>query len=147
MQTALCVPPLWVFFIAAFEPKFILDPRDVTVLRGEPYSVECSAAQNTRRSLVVNIRDIHGSESGNALTYTYPNDLGFPIYRVESATLEEPDCYYCDTRSQPYDGSLIFGSEEKSMVTVHGEQLLTVALVVRITDRKGRGKKRMVVRP
>ena len=121
---------------AVFDPEFILEPRDMTVLRGEPYSVECFAAQNTQQSLTVTIRDLHGLSAGNALTYTYPDNEGFPVYRVESATLEEPGCYYCDTRSQPYDTSLIFGSK-KSMVTVHGEQPLTVGLIMMISDKKG----------
>ena len=95
----------------------------MTILRGESYSVECSAAQSRQPSLITTVFDIRGPNSENVLSYTYPESEGFPIYRVESATLSEPDCYYCSTRSVPYDPSLLLGSG-KSMITVHGKPVI-----------------------
>ena len=112
----------WIFLsIAAFDLDFILKPRNVAVLRGESYSVECSAAQTRQPTLVTTVSDLHGPNSENVLSYMYPENEGFPVYRVESATLSEPDCYFCSTRSVPFDVSLFLVSN-KSMITVHGKQ-------------------------
>ena len=106
---------------AEFQSQFVLHPRrQLTVLTGESYSVECSAAQTLEPALTVTIHDDRGVMEGSVLAYTYPDSPGFPVYRVETATFQEPDCYFCITQSQPYNHLLIFGSQ-KSFVTVHGE--------------------------
>ena len=97
----------------------------MAVLRGESYSVECSAAQSRVHSLITIISDLRGPKSEEVLSYTYPESEGFPVYRVESATLSEPDCYFCSTRSDPYNPSLVSGSD-KSMITVHGKQVIII---------------------
>ena len=107
-----------------FQPQFILQPRlSMTVLTGEPYSIECTAAhQVLQPALTVFIHDVDDVSAGSVYAYRYPDDQGFPIYRVESATFQEPECYYCATRSDPYAPHLIFGSQ-KTYITVRGEQL------------------------
>ena len=94
----------------------------MTVLRGEPYSVECFAVQVAQPKTAVTIHNDQGlSPGGSVLDYTYPDSQGFPVYRVGVATLEEPECYFCVMMSVPFDRNQFIASE-KSYTTVHGEQ-------------------------
>ena len=117
-----------ILFSAEFGSQFILNPRSLIVLTGEPYSVECLAVQVAQPLTVTTIQDHQGLAAGSLLAYKYPDSQGFPIYRVGVATFEEPECYYCATESRPFDPTQFFASQ-KSFLTVHGEQQHTLSLM------------------
>ena len=115
------LPTALVFSADEFSPQFILNPRSLTVLRGEPYSVECYYAQNSRPQTTVSFHNQLGISEGALLTYKYPNSTQpFPVYRVEEAIVEGNECFYCLGQTEPYDPLAIRGSE-KSLVDVQGE--------------------------
>ena len=109
------------FFTDEINPHFILHPRSLTVLRGESYSVECYYAQNRQTRTKVSFHDQRGIAGGDLFAYKYPNSTQpFPVYRVEEATIEGRECFFCLGQTEPYDPLAIRGSE-KSIIDVQGE--------------------------
>ena len=102
-------------------PRFILHPRSLTVLRGESYSLECYYTLDIH-PVKVSFYDNQQPEK-SFFVYEYPNGTQpFPVYKVEQAVLGEHE-YHCTglPLSDVYNGSLFKASYQSSIDVLEGE--------------------------
>ena len=110
-----------VFVSADSEARFLLNPRNVTLLEGIPYSMDCVALHvSPSYFYLISMRPFAGS-------FFYPSDKGTPVRTIESVSLQENNgnilvCYAAGgileslTPSQP--GHLTVHSEYSQCVSV-----------------------------
>ena len=99
--------------------QLVVVPRNMTVLTGDPYSIECVGVQNAYQETKTTFH-ADGIEN-TVMSYFYPSNSGFPEYAVRSATLDEPDCYFCIVTSVVHDPDY-FRPTHKSYITFHGKE-------------------------
>ena len=99
-------------------PRILLQPNDLTILRGNPYNLECvglPTGGNTSQITFLNNRNL---VQGALRSFFYPDPpMGFPIYRIESVSFsDQSGCYFC----QITDATTRISFEtRKATLTVH----------------------------
>ena len=102
-----------------FGIQLVVHPRNVTVLKGDSYSVECVGVQNAVPDTKTTFHS--GGLEVTVMSYVYPSNTGFPVY-MSSASLDEPNCYFCVVMSDPFNPDQdYFRATNKSYITVHGK--------------------------
>ena len=109
--------------------QFIVEPRDQTLLIGQPYSIECSAVQTVSHVAETTFHEGEGLSNPSVMAFRYPNDTGYPVYIVGGASLDGPLCYFCAVMTSPYHRNG-FSFSRKSLITVHGKLKCNQLIIV-----------------
>lgn len=97
-------------------PQILLQPSDMTVLRGEPYSLECVGLPSERDSDTTFLNDSNIGQ-GTLHCFNYPRDSGFPVFRIENVSFSDQSSFYA---CQIYDNATrISIRTREATLTVH----------------------------
>ena len=102
--------------------NFFINPRPLTILAGEPFSLECVGSQSYDMSSTAYRFFYNQSVVFTAPDdeFLYPSDDDFPVYRIEAVTVDSSTTCTSCTISAPTPGS--FGEVQESAkapLTVH----------------------------
>ncbi len=108
---------------AADVANFFIHPRPLTLLAGEPYSLECVGWQSfdTRKTSYQFFFNQSFFFTEPDARFIYPNTSGFPVFRIDAITVEEAtDCASCTISPvTPTDFDEIRSSDTVPLI-VHG---------------------------
>lgn len=108
--------------VASDTPRFLLSPRNATVLANSLYSAECVGFQSrSRNDRYQHYVMIPPNEYEEVCSKKFPVDEGFPVHTLVASPEYDQSTFICGFGGEIGVGS-VFIHSNYSCLTVHGEQ-------------------------